>query len=201
MTMTEPRNLCNSLWDIASVVWSVFDCQFCTVPPGLHCSGLRLVSFFFPLTLLSGASGKKNRLLSGPRSSSWTATWVGRRHLFVLRVSRFALAACRLAVIHLRCQVWSNQLVLFGSMLWAGTLEWCELLATAGEVTTATRSFPGFSFCFHSAHFPVCWIVSICPRSSEEWRGGPNGMALSTVLDILYFDWSAVYSCNCLFSD
>lgn len=108
MTMVKPRNLCTlSLWDIASIVSSVFDRLFCTVP---------------------------------------------------------------LAVLY-----------------WWPECSWM------------------FSFYFYSAHFPVHWIVSIRPRSSEEWNGNNwewskrNG-ARSTVLDILCFDWSALYSCDCLFS-
>lgn len=213
MTMVKPRNLCTlSLWDIASIVSSEFDRLFCTVPlmsdvpPGLQRGSLRLDWRFFRLHCRR--LEKENILFLGRDQA---AAWQGRLHLFALRVSRFARTVCRRAAIHLCCEVRSNQLVLFGSVLWVGTLGVMRVARHSRWLTAASRSFTDgpsacgcFYFIFAPLTFPsveLCRYALVALKNETATIGsGPNGMARSTVLDILYFDWSALYSCDCLFS-
>lgn len=129
----------------------------------------------------------------------------GRLHLFAMRASCFTLAVCRRAVICLCYEVWSNQLVPFGfavswhiGAVWLARHSWWMEAAPWNLLTVQVLVDVFLIFLLSSlSHWRTKWYNWEWP----EWNCTLDFFFNFFFKDIFHFDWSALYSCNWLFSN
>lgn len=148
---------------------------------------------FFPLKLLFGATGKGQQPLWGGDRQLYGSVW---RASLSLRLENLLLHSCTLSLslCAMRCDPikWSCL-----ALLWAGTRTmWLArhnwwMTETSWNFTDAPTACGYFSYIFTLLTFPLKNEMGVATR---------NG-ALDLFRYFFYFGWSALYSCDCLFSN